>query len=1269
MRVSRLLKCIGFALAVPLVLCVGLVVFALTPWGLQTGVSLAQKFLPELSVGNVSGTLFDADISEIRYQTTPVTLELKRVQFSIANLRPLERHADIRKLHVDGLRVAPAENQESAAETAASDNAPIFLPFSVALTDVRFTDTHVQSDAFDVAVRDLSLAASAAGGTVTTENLNMAGISVHLPETPKATDEKPEPLVETLNALFAKPLLEPFAVPELPLTVGVKALSVSDVKLNDETVLETLSATFTAAPQSVHIAKLIAAHPAVDASVKGEMTLGGIPKGKIDAAVTARQAPLSAYPITAAATFDLTSETNLRLQTTSAQKTLNVQANIETAKANPAFRLAVTGDLDLTALKDLIGTEAELQNIDVKLAGTYDAYDLSISTRAASALLARPADLSVSGQGKKTTLSDLRLNASIGKNMLRSAFHAALTDKKASASASGSATLSWSDLKDLGKLLPADSPKTNGSAELALTASTAADFDPRSLAVDITSLTVKASLNDVPFTAQTTGHIQGTDSFAVKNLLLKADNASLELDAALKKETLSGAFRVSAPDLSRIDKTLRGSVTGSGKLTGTLSIPQLSAQMHASSLRFGDMSLARADVSAQVTTTQSKGERLPKADIKLSAANLSASSVSFKTISASFSGTQSVHTLQVTSKGSPVAIDARLDGRLDKSGTHWNGELISAALKTDRGTWTTADKPKLAFNINASQASLSPHCWTSNSQSLEVCLREELHAGKQGSLALDVKDADFSLIKDLLPPDLDVKGRTDATATVSWTEPSPEHAVAHVEVAGRGISVTAETNGSRQTLHFKETKLSADFKPQSAQIQSTVSLNDGGELKADIAVADPLTKRQLSGSVTVDDVQLAQFNPVLASVSPQLSANGKLSAELKPRGTLEKPALYGDIKLDAFTAQGQAVPLDMKPSNVMLHFEGDQSELIADLETAQGKIRVSGNAQWSDPENPTARVSVKGDKVRVSLPPYVTAHVTPDVEASISLQNLNLSGSILINQARITVNDLPTGAISASADEEIIEANQVALRVRTPLKIESSLVIHLGDDVNLSAFGLKSELQGDVTVTQNDQNLGLTGTIKLIDGTFKAYGQDLVINKGNLTFAGPVNKPILDFEAIRNPDAIEDNVTAGIRIKGPSDAPQTELFTDPAMSQADAISYIMRGQGLQTSNDGDNAMLTSALLGMGLSQTGQLVSGIGEMLRISELNVSTAGTGNDSQVVVSGYVLPGLQVKYAMGIFDSVATLTLRYRLLARLFVEASSGAAQSLDVLYTFEF
>ena len=174
--------------------------------------------------------------------------------------------------------------------------------------------------------------------------------------------------------------------------------------------------------------------------------------------MTARQAPLSAYPITAAATLISPRNQSQRLQTTSAQKTLNVQANIETAKANPAFRLAVTGDLDLTALKDLIGTEAELQNIDVKLAGTYDAYDLRFQLAPPLPFLPDLPTFPSPGQGKKTTLSDLLAECKASaKNMLRSAFHAALTDKKASAS--GSATLSWSDLKDLGKLLPAILPR------------------------------------------------------------------------------------------------------------------------------------------------------------------------------------------------------------------------------------------------------------------------------------------------------------------------------------------------------------------------------------------------------------------------------------------------------------------------------------------------------------------------------------------------------------------------------------------------------------------------------------------------------------------------------------------------------------------------------------------------------------------------------------------------------------------------------------------
>lgn len=50
-------------------------------------------------------------------------------------------------------------------------------------------------------------------------------------------------------------------------------------------------------------------------------------------------------------------------------------------------------------------------------------------------------------------------------------------------------------------------------------------------------------------------------------------------------------------------------------------------------------------------------------------------------------------------------------------------------------------------------------------------------------------------------------------------------------------------------------------------------------------------------------------------------------------------------------------------------------------------------------------------------------------------------------------------------------------------------------------------------------------------------------------------------------------------------------------------------------------------------------------------------------------MLPGLKVKYSVGIFDSLATLTLRYRVIPKLYVEAATGVDQALDMLNSFEF
>jgi autotransporter translocation and assembly factor TamB len=55
-------------------------------------------------------------------------------------------------------------------------------------------------------------------------------------------------------------------------------------------------------------------------------------------------------------------------------------------------------------------------------------------------------------------------------------------------------------------------------------------------------------------------------------------------------------------------------------------------------------------------------------------------------------------------------------------------------------------------------------------------------------------------------------------------------------------------------------------------------------------------------------------------------------------------------------------------------------------------------------------------------------------------------------------------------------------------------------------------------------------------------------------------------------------VIAGVRVTGSADEPKAEIFSDPAMSQQEALSYLLRGQGLDSgqSSGGDDVNVSGA---------------------------------------------------------------------------------------------
>jgi translocation and assembly module TamB len=199
-----------------------------------------------------------------------------------------------------------------------------------------------------------------------------------------------------------------------------------------------------------------------------------------------------------------------------------------------------------------------------------------------------------------------------------------------------------------------------------------------------------------------------------------------------------------------------------------------------------------------------------------------------------------------------------------------------------------------------------------------------------------------------------------------------------------------------------------------------------------------------------------------------------------------------------------------------------------------------------------------------------------------------LDGRVDVPWARIVVHDLPESAVGTSSDEVMLNADLKPEKPKSAaIPINSNLIVHVGNNVRMDAFGLKARLTGDLKVTQDQQGLGLNGQINIPEGRYHAYGQDLIVRKGELIFSGPVDQPLLNIEAIRNPDATENDVTAGVRITGTADEPKAEIFSDPAMSQQEALSYLLRGQGLE-SGQSDSAAMTSALVGLGLHKVVRL---------------------------------------------------------------------------------
>ncbi|MGR5457006.1 translocation/assembly module TamB domain-containing protein, partial [Vibrio alfacsensis] len=83
--------------------------------------------------------------------------------------------------------------------------------------------------------------------------------------------------------------------------------------------------------------------------------------------------------------------------------------------------------------------------------------------------------------------------------------------------------------------------------------------------------------------------------------------------------------------------------------------------------------------------------------------------------------------------------------------------------------------------------------------------------------------------------------------------------------------------------------------------------------------------------------------------------------------------------------------------------------------------------------------------------------VVPDMTIEANPQLAKVTGTIGLPWGRILVEELPQSAVSVSSDQVLLNPDMTPIdkEAVVPFNIESDVVINIGNDFRVSAFGLK----------------------------------------------------------------------------------------------------------------------------------------------------------------------------------------------------------------------
>jgi len=586
----------------------------------------------------------------------------------------------------------------------------------------------------------------------------------------------------------------------------------------------------------------------------------------------------------------------------------------------------------------------------------------------------------------------------------------------------------------------------------------------------------------------------------------------------------------------------------------------------------------------------------------------------------------------------------------------WSGQLLEATVTPAQDTpWRLEEPAGLTARLVGLR--LEPACLRGADS--RACLDLDLAAQRQ-RIAFRFQQLELRHLRPWLPPDWTVAGSLSGTAALQIR--NGELASLNADLAGSAGSI----QGDGVRLDYGPGLLRVQ--PEDERLAATLSLTPAGgtvEGQVWISAGGALLDRPMLGNLRVNLPDLSWL-PVL---SPEIAAaQGSIDADLNVSGTLRSPSLDGHLQVANGNVRLATPGIEL--TDITASFDrGRDAPLNVHLsaKSGEGQFTLDGVLKAMQPKL-LGTFALKGEQVLGFNTPELRAWITPNLTLALDGTHARLTGDVAVPRAEITPRELSAGGVAPSGDQLVVSHEDT--RQGSVLAIESEVRVVLGDKVRFDGLGLKTRLEGAITAyDQADRPTTGRGELRLVGGRYKAYGQDLQIETGRLLFSGgPITDPAIDLSAFRKP---LPDIKVGLRARGRLEAPEFSLYSEPAMSQEEQLSWLVLGRSLSATLKGNEASeLSGAAASLGLTGGDLLAQQLAPRLGLDEVSLGAkpGETTDLARLTIGKYLSPKLFVSYGMGLFQPGHFFRLQYDLGKRFKLVGESGLQQGGDVLYSVE-